>query len=219
MASPETMDFICIEETKTSVSHQLAATDSTKAIYPYDFRLTVKHSLDPDEPGKLNIHWTVENLGDSGMYYSIGGHPGFLPPEGLNKEECKIIFPGKTELRFFSANSAGYALPGHTHSLYLDRGYASWQDNIPETWIFENEGVDCVGLSGPDRKPFVLVHCEEFPILAVWANPNGPFVCLEPWFGRTDDAGFTGSLEEKAGMQLLEGHGTKEIAWSIDFCI
>ena len=55
------------------------------------------------------------------------------------------------------------------------------------------------------------------PLLAVWANPNGSFICLEPWYGRTDDAGFTGSLEEKPGMQQLLPGEKKKITYSIEF--
>lgn len=213
------MDFVCTEKTESYVIHQLSSTDETKTIYPFDFRLTVSHSLDPDEPSKLNIRWAVENLGDTEMLYAIGGHPAFMPPDGIEKEQCFVIFPEKEELYYFSANAEGYALPKNRHRLYLDRSYASWQDNIPETWIFENEGVGCVGLGDANHNPFVLVHCEEFPILAVWANARGPFICLEPWFGRTDDVGFDGAMEEKPGMQTLDAHGKREISWGIDFCV
>lgn len=213
------MDFTCAELTPSSISHILCATDETRKIYPYDFKLTVSHSLDPENQSVLKIGWTIENLGDRRMFFAIGGHPGFLPPEGLKKEKCKVYFSEKQELSYFSANKDGYALPQKKHILYLDRGFAAWQDNIPDTWIIEEQGVGCVGLCGPDRIPFVLVHCAEFPVLAVWANPKGPFICLEPWFGRTDDLGFTGTLEEKPGMQILEEHGKKEIFWSIDFCV
>lgn len=213
------MDFACIGETGNRVSHRLAATEETRRIYPYDFSLTVSHSLHPGRPGILEIRWEIENLEDHRMFYAIGGHPGFLPPEGTEKESCCVFFPGKQELTYFSANNAGYAIPEIHHRLVLDRGFAPWQEDIPDTWIFENQDVDTVGLSGPDRKPFVLVHCAEFPTLAVWASPKGPFICLEPWFGRTDDEGFSGTLEEKAGMQILEGRGKKLISWSIDFCV
>ena len=57
----------------------------------------------------------------------------------------------------------------------------------------------------------------QFPMLAVWANPKGPFICLEPWFGRTDDEGFTGTIDQKKGMVDLEPGGRKEIAYAIDF--
>ena len=54
-------------------------------------------------------------------------------------------------------------------------------------------------------------------MLAVWANPNGPFICLEPWFGRTDDEGFAGSIEQKKGIQALVSGTRKTIAYSIEF--
>ena len=61
------------------------------------------------------------------------------------------------------------------------------------------------------------MFCEQFPLLAVWANPKGPFICLEPWFGRTDDAGFTGTLAEKPGMELLSPGESKAITYRIEF--
>ena len=212
-------DFACIEETESGVAHRLAATDETRAIYPFDFCLTVRHSLNPQNPSELKIDWEIENRGDTRMLFAVGGHPGFLPPEGVAKEQCFVFFPGKRELHYFSANAAGFALPGDGHTLIPDRGFAKWQADIPDTWIFEGQGIHRVGLSGPDRIPFVLVHCPDFPMLAVWANPKGPFICLEPWFGRTDDADFAGTLEDKPGMLSLQPGAKKAISWSVDFCV
>ena len=61
------------------------------------------------------------------------------------------------------------------------------------------------------------MHCAEFPMLAVWANPKGPFICLEPWFGRTDDEDFTGNAEEKKSMQLLPYSSARDISYSVIF--
>ena len=55
-------------------------------------------------------------------------------------------------------------------------------------------------------------------MLAVWANPKGPFICLEPWFGRTDDEGFGGTIDQKKGIQALERGERKKIGYAIDFC-
>ena len=90
-------------------------------------------------------------------------------------------------------------------------------NGLAATHFFSGQDIGTVGIKLPDGKPFVTMHCEGFPLLAVWANPNGTFICLEPWYGRTDDAGFTGSLEEKPGMQLLLPGGKKHIAYSIEF--
>ena len=118
---------------------------------------------------------------------------------------------------YYQILQAGFALPEKKYTLLTDKGFAAYQPDIPDTWIFEDGQVETVGIATPDRKPFVTMHCAGFPMLAVWANPKGPVICLEPWFGRTDDEGFTGNAEEKKSMQLLSGGSEKDISYSIIF--
>ena len=75
-----------------------------------------------------------------------------------------------------------------------------------------------VGVAGPDGAAYVMMDCGQFPMLAVWANPDGPFICLEPWFGRTDDAGFAGRIDEKKGVQALDGGEKREMGYGVEFC-
>ena len=208
------MEFECVEETAASVAHRLTDDRRTRAIYSFEFRLTVRHRL---EGRRLYVAWTVENRGDGRMYFSIGGHPAFLPPESARKEDCFILFPGMEELSYIGTSAAGYALP-QRHALALDGGRARYRGDIPDTWIFEYNQVKAVGIAAPDGTPYAVLNCEQFPMLAVWANPGGPFICLEPWFGRTDDEGFAGTMDQKKGMQSLEPGGKREIAYSMDFC-
>ena len=130
------MVFTCVGESAGSVSHLLLPTEATKEIYPFDFRLLVRHSLDPENPRKILVEWQVENTGADRMYYSIGGHPGFLMPEGVRKEDCFVCFPGRDRLTCFGANGAGFALPGQTKTLTLAEGFAPYRTDIPDTWIF-----------------------------------------------------------------------------------
>lgn len=206
--------FTCVEKTEDSVTHCLNATAKTKEIYPFEFRLAVCHRLCGKQ---LSVAWTIENQGAEKMYYSIGGHPGFLMPEGVRKEDCLISFPGVQTLSYLSANSAGYILP-QLRTLPLRDGFAAWQDDIPDTWIFEDHQVKAVGIALPDGTPYVSLRCEDFPMLAVWANPNGPFICLEPWVGRADDDGFCGTVEEKKDMQALNAGEKSEIGYTMEFC-
>ena len=83
--------------------------------------------------------------------------------------------------------------------------------------IFDGQDIDEVSIAAPDGRPWVTLRCPGFPFLAVWANPKGPFICLEPWFGRTDEAGFAGTLEEKKGMERLEGGEKRAFAYEIEF--
>ena len=209
--------FLCTEKAVDSVTHVLTATDDSREIYPFDFRLTVRHSLNAERPRQLDIRWIVENLGNGRMYYAIGGHPGFLMPEGVRKEDCYIHFPGCRELRYISADAAGFALPEQPHVLNPEQGYVRYRGDIPDTWIFEDHQVKVVGIAGPDRRVLVTMDCSDFPMLAVWANRKGPFICLEPWFGRTDNAGFAGALEEKKEIQFLDAGGKRETGYSIVF--
>ena len=208
------MDFACVEATQTSATHRLTSDDATLAVYPWAFSLIVRHRL---EGNQIRVEWTVENPGGESMYFSIGGHPGFLLPEGVRKEDCFILFPGMDALSFISTGKAGYALP-ETKALALDEGRARYRADIPDTWIFEDNQVRQVGIATPDGKPYAMLRCEQFPMLAVWANPKGPFICLEPWFGRTDDEGFAGEIDQKKGIQRLAPGESAAIAYAIDFC-
>ena len=206
--------FACTGETPSSVTHVLTSDEGTLENYPWDFRLTVRHRLGPGR--QLHVEWTVENHGREQMLFSIGGHPGFMLPKGVRKEDCFIAFPGRNALQYISVSRAGLALP-ERKSLSLREGRAPYQQDIPDTWIFEDHQVKSVGIALPDGRPYVALDCGQFPTLAVWANPNGPFICLEPWFGRTDDEGFSGSIEEKKDMQRLAPGGRREIAYRIEF--
>ena len=211
------LDFVCTEKTKSAVCHVLCATEATRRRYPFDFRLQVRHRLDEANPRLLHVEWEVSNTGAEIMYYAIGGHPGFLPPPGIKKEDCFLGFPGKTRLCYISADPAGFAVPDVLHELPLADSAAPYGKTLPETWIFENRQLSRVQLLRPDKSPWVTLNCEGFPILAVWANAAGPFVCLEPWYGRTDDAGFAGELPDKVCEERLAPGETKRIAYSMEF--
>ena len=208
------MEFTCVDENSSTVAHRLIANEQTRVIYPYAFQLTVRHILDGRQ---LRVEWSVANHGNDTMYFSIGGHPGFMLPEGIRKEDCYILFPGMDAVRYRSVDKSGYALP-ESKTLMLNDDRARYQEDIPDTWIFEDNQVQSVGIAGPDGQPYVMMNCEQFPMLAVWANPKGLFICLEPWFGRSDDEGFSGTIDQKKEMQALASKERTDIAYIITFC-
>ena len=211
------LDFACVEKNDGALTQLLCATEETLRLYPFAFRLAVRHALDAANPRLLHITWEITNAGDKPMYYSIGGHPGFLPPEGIKKEACSLGFPGCETLQYISASPAGFAIPGTVHDLTLADGLTPYGASLPETWIFEKGQVSAVQLVRPGKKPYVTLCCEAFPILAVWAKAEGPFVCLEPWCGRTDDEGFAGEIKDKVCEECLAPGESKCIAYSIEF--
>ena len=102
----------------------------------------VAYDFDPTAPGIAAYIRTNEET----MYFGLGGHPGFLLPEGVRKEDCAILFPGMEALEYISASPAGYALPARKR-LRLTDGRAPYQPDIPDTWIFEDGQVQSVGIA------------------------------------------------------------------------
>ena len=152
------------------------------------------------------------------MYYSIGAHPGFMIPEGEKKEDYYIEFPGRDDLTYISVNPEnGFAAPDKKYKLETENGFIKYNETVPATWIFDFQNIETVRIARPDKTPAVTMNCKEFPLLAVWANPKGSFICLEPWVGRTDDDGFTGTIDEKVAEQKLEAGASKKISHTVEF--
>lgn len=214
------MEFECISETGTSVTHRLVATEATKKIYPFDFELLVTHTLDAENPRLLHIDWEVRNNGTELMYYSIGGHPAFTLPvkESAEREEYYLEFPGKEELTYISVNPVnGFAAPDKEFPLPMEDGYVKFFDGIYDTLIFDYKDIATVRIAKPDKTPYVTMNCGECPFLGIWTKTTGNFICLEPWVGRTDNDGFAGTLEEKVGMEKLEAGTAKTISHTVEF--
>lgn len=216
------MEFVCICSNQQSVTHCLKANQTTKEIYPFSFELYVTHSLDPKNERLLNIQWEIKNVGSEKMYYSIGGHPGFRTP--LKTEETRedyyLEIPNKKELEYLLLNpTTGFAVADKKFTLTLENGFYPIEKNMfdKDALIFENTQIETMRIAKPNKSPYITVTCKGFPYVGIWSKPEGKFICLEPWFGRTDNDGFSGTLEEKPGIQTLEKMETKEIGYQIEF--
>ena len=62
---------------------------------------------------------------------------------------------------------------------------------------------------------FVSVSYADFNSLGIWAAPDAPFVCIEPWLGYADSAGALREFSEKEGIQKLEISEVFECSFSI----
>lgn len=81
------------------------------------------------------------------------------------------------------------------------------QDYEPVTVDFSSQtghSNSGVTLCGQDKEPYLTVTFDA-PVVGLWSSPgkNAPFVCIEPWYGRTDDVRYSGSFEDKKWMQKL----------------
>lgn len=214
------MEFECVEKGEDFVTHRLLPTDSTRKCYPFEFELLVTHRLDKENPRLLQISWEVKNNGNNTMYYFIGGHPGFTTVEKdpLAKEEYYLKFEGCDSIEYFGINmESTFATPENTKTAALENGYLKFNDDVYITLIFDHQKFDKVSICRPDKTPYVTMNCKDFTSYGIWAKKNGNFICLEPWAGRTDNHGFTGTIDEKIGVNILEAGESKTICHSVEF--
>ena len=214
------MEFEFVEADEIHVVHKLLPSDTTRKIYPYEFELLVTHELDATNPRLLNVKWEVKNKGKDTMYYFIGGHPAFTTEEieSEAKEGYYLEFVGCDSIEYFGVSETSrFATPQETKKVDLEHGFLKFNEDVYVTLIFDNFKFGKVRMCRPDKTPYVTMDCSQFTSYGIWAKKEGNFICLEPWAGRTDDDGFTGTIDEKIGVNVLAAGESKTICHSIEF--
>lgn len=214
------IEMVCLEEGDGKVVHKLVSTEETKEIYPYDFELMITHELDKKNPRKLIIRWDIINTGEGKMNFFIGAHPGFTLPinKPEEKEEYYLGYGGKDKITYFGVHEeSGFATPDITKTVQLQDGCMKFNDDIYITLIFDYPDFETVSINRPDKTPYITMECKDFTNFGIWTKEEASYICLEPWYGRTDDHGFNGDITEKIGVQTLEAGEKRSIAHTIEF--
>lgn len=197
--------FSCIVREKDKVVHRLVSDDATRENYPFDFALAVIHKL---EGNSLWVEWQVTNTGKQPMYFTIGGHPAFsLLKNSLNKDAYELLFPGTESLVYHLIDpQIGNPRPGETQVLTLQDHRLPLSDALfqKDALIFDDGQISEVQLWHQDGTRLVTLNAEGFPNFGIWSVAKAPFVCLEPWIGRTDDAGFKNDISQKPGITKVD---------------
>lgn len=201
------MEFTVLSETDREVWHSLKDSEETRKVYPFSFQLETGHRL---EDKKIRVMWKVINTGDKDLYFMLGGHPAFKTPEGLGVYDFTLDFHQEGPVHFQAPDEDGFQVDALSDLLVLDEGKAPITPGFFDralTYIFDQGQVNTISLLLPGETPYVTVHCPRTPYMGVWTmEKTHPFVCLEPWFGRCDKAGYEGELSEREGeMKLAAG--------------
>ena len=176
----------------------------TIKVYPYEFGLNVSYFLNDD---MINVVWTVRNMGKEEMHFQIGGHPAFnLPDVGEgDKVEGTLLFDNEQPLTRIIGNTGGCIKP-ERYDVKTDR----------HIWAFDEESFadDAVILDKSQVGMAVIVDKEgrpqiglsfDCPCLGIWTpyGKHAPFLCIEPWYGVHDWAGYEGEFKDKYLMNHL----------------
>lgn len=198
--------FTCIKSKEDTVTYLLHSNEETKEVYPFDFELYISYTLIEKT---IEVQWMVKNPSDEPIYFTIGGHPAFrFAEEADKKEDYCLRFPEKDSLKYILINpESGTAAADHVFELKLEDGIYPLTEEMfaNDALVFDDGQIEEVWICHKDGRPYVGMHCEDFPNFGIWSVKDAPFVCLEPWAGRCDNHGFEGDISEKPGINRVDG--------------
>ena len=212
------MEFELISLKQNEAWFGLSSSVETIRKFPFPFRLEIGYRV---EGQKVKVCWKVINTGSETMYFSIGGHPGFVCPmkKGEKQSDYYIHFDTNKD-EIVSRMISGEGLATDTLIPYpLEDGYLRLSDDLfdRDALVLENRQTQRVSLCRPDNKPFVEVTFDA-PLFGIWSVPkkNAPFVCIEPWYGRCDHMNFSGTLQQREWGNVLPAKEAFEAEYTIE---
>ena len=212
------LDFELQEHGSNFLTLALCATAQTKISFPLDFEFLVKYTL---EGNVLKTAFEVQNKGETQMYFSIGGHPAFNCPikEDDELKNCFISFSEEEHDDKVLIDANGFR-NGTVTKDYLKGNKINLFNDIfkDDALVFLNLKSKALSIQSTSNSFRLNFSHEGFPHFGIWAPVGAPFVCLEPWHGMADSAGFTGEFKHKDGVVALGHKQIYRCSYSIEGC-
>jgi galactose mutarotase-like enzyme len=197
-------EFVLTKEKKDELQFTLIDSEKTRAVYPFHFMLQVQYKLKKDT---VSVTWKVINSDVKKLWFSIGGHPGFLCPREGSKDswaDYRIRFrkEGKAvdSLKVTALTGDGLVSKEKPYTLQTEHGFLTPTNELfsGDALIFEDHQADFVSLTDKDGRPYLTVDFDT-PLFGVWSpvGKNAPFICIEPWYGRADREDFDKDLTKR----------------------
>ena len=206
-----------LEQSETHAVLSFTPTAEELANYPFPCRIQVTFRLDGR---KLTSAFAVENLGESTMYFQMGGHPAFNLPDYDRNEPLSgyITLEGEPK-SLLRAMDQGCTAPERFPVPFDAEGRIpcckETFDN--EALIFDEHQVKAATFVRKDGTKLLRIESDA-PVWLFW-SPQGqhaPFVCPEPWYGLCDRIGFDGELSERPYINTLAAGQTWNGGFVVD---
>lgn len=202
--------FNLIKKTDVSATFSIISTLETKNVYPFDFELQIKYSLNEK---KLNIDYKVVNLNEVTMPFAIGAHPAFALTG--NFEDYSLEFEQDENLKYHLLEEgliSNKTTKLQLHNKKLDLNYTLFENDALVFKTIHSKWISIL----KNTTPILRINFGDFPNLGLWTAVNAPFLCIEPWFGYSDTLNEYSDFSEKEGIQLLKKRATFESNYSIE---
>lgn len=212
-------DFEVVSAEPQKCVLKLCSSESSRERYPFDFELVATYTLEEDG---IVCSWEVRNAGKVDMPCQIGGHPAFNYvdwPQGDGRGSLMILKGGRPLGSFVATriSEGGCALPG-LEKVELRDGMMKLDSRTFDNGVFILEDGQCdeMRLISEAGETYLTLESKS-PVFGIWApeHKNPPFMCIEPWMGRTDPEGYCGQFDHKPWINILAPGATLNFEYSL----
>ena len=196
----------------SSGEYLLSSSKDTIEKYPFQFSLATKYQLNEK---KLQVNYSVKNLGIDVLPFSIGAHPGFRLQ---NTKNVKIEFEHQ-EIGYFLLNNGQVDFSKRFDcSRVLDLNPTSFNN---DALIFKNLKSSWVKLFDGDQNNELILsmHFNDLPYFGIWSkvvDNKISFICLEPWWGVADTTETNQNIFDKEGINLIAPSESMDFSYIIE---
>lgn len=188
------------DENRAWIEYSISTPDLTS--YPWNCTLCIKYTLTDNT---LNTEITTKNNSDEKMWYQFGWHPGFKAPisgDATKRSNVELTLPNGTYT--LKGVDPDCLLTNIDQELTISAPLKLSDKELKDTYILDMESIDnrWVSLYDPESNIKTTLTFDQYPHLGLWALPNAPYICLEPWQGCDDYVDQT-PFDKKFGIASL----------------
>ncbi len=208
--------IILKKQTNTTLVFSLLFSKKTLAQYPFKFEYEITYELIDKT---VHIKHNVINLDNKSIFFSLGGHPAFNCP--INNNETYSDY----YLEFDQIESVNTHLLNKSGLITNQQKPILQQQNIlhlhpdiflDDALIFTTLNSKKIALKSNKIGTILNLHFNDFPYIGLWAKPNVPYVCIEPWLGIADFEDTDQNLQTKHGIITLPENQNYTATYSIE---
>ena len=210
-------DIVVKNHSDTEVTFALSSNEKLFKLYPFQFEFEISYTL---KDNLLTVSHTITNKDTKTMYFSLGGHPAFNCP--LYNDEVYtdyyLEFENLETSESYILNMDSGLVTDQTKPVISDGNKIRLHGDLfnNDALIFKDLTSRKVTLKHQDKGAVLSVRYADFPYLGIWAKPNAPYVCIEPWLGIADVETTNQKIEDKEGIISLDAHSEFKASYSIE---
>jgi galactose mutarotase-like enzyme len=185
---------------RDAVTFRLSDTAETRDRYPFAFALAVLYAV---EGTTLSTIVRVSNPGDGPLPFAFGFHPAFAwpLPGGGDKAGHAVTFEYEEPQAIRRLDTGGLLATSEPTPLEGRRLPLDPALFAANALIWDQLASRRLEYRSPDG-PWLEVT-SDLPQLGIWQKAGANFICIEPWAGHADPAGYSGEFTAKPGIVTL----------------